>query len=309
MAIVATGAAILLACGGAPAETYSPGFSGGDKFTPVLGGTGGGTFQARCPEGSFLVGLEVTQDSRIKSVKPLCATLEGDRLGTPQRSPLEFGSPNANRYSRVCPGGGSPNAIYVSADGNHLIGVYEIALRCANSRGELPIGDATYIRFAGMAQSDSLFSKPKHADGSAECQAGYISKGVLGRYGTFIDAIGLICGWPGPPGVSGARAPAPPAAVGAAPAARANPDTCKSGYVWRDARRGDHVCVIPATREQAAADNAAAAARWGSSANHYCKPGFVWREAFAGDDVCVTVAIRSQAAQDNAAAKGHRFAP
>ena len=24
------------------------------------------------------------------------------------------------------------------------------------------------------------------------------------------------------------------------------PDTCKQGYVWRDAIPGDHVCVVPA---------------------------------------------------------------
>jgi len=35
------------------------------------------------------------------------------------------------------------------------------------------------------------------------------------------------------------------------------PDTCLSGYVWRDAFDGDHVCVFPETRTQAARENAA----------------------------------------------------
>ena len=30
------------------------------------------------------------------------------------------------------------------------------------------------------------------------------------------------------------------------------PDTCKQGYVWRDARPGDHVCVTPQTRAETA---------------------------------------------------------
>src|SRR5665213_1639147 len=38
-------------------------------------------------------------------------------------------------------------------------------------------------------------------------------------------------------------------------------DTCAQGFVWRDAFAGDHVCVSSATRSQAAADNALAAAR------------------------------------------------
>lgn len=33
------------------------------------------------------------------------------------------------------------------------------------------------------------------------------------------------------------------------------PDTCISGYVWREAVAKDPVCVIPAVREQAARDN------------------------------------------------------
>jgi hypothetical protein len=37
--------------------------------------------------------------------------------------------------------------------------------------------------------------------------------------------------------------------------------TCLQGFVWREAFNGDTVCVTPATRAQAAADNAAAAQR------------------------------------------------
>lgn len=39
------------------------------------------------------------------------------------------------------------------------------------------------------------------------------------------------------------------------------PDTCIQGYVWRDAFSGDHVCVLPETRTQAAQDNSQAANR------------------------------------------------
>ena len=39
------------------------------------------------------------------------------------------------------------------------------------------------------------------------------------------------------------------------------PDTCKQGFVWREAFGGDVVCVPPAVRQQAANDNAAAASR------------------------------------------------
>jgi hypothetical protein len=38
-------------------------------------------------------------------------------------------------------------------------------------------------------------------------------------------------------------------------------DTCLQGYVWREAVPGDHVCVTPETRTQAADDNSQAASR------------------------------------------------
>ena len=81
------------------------------------------------------------------------------------------------------------------------------------------------------------------------------------------------------------------------------PDTCIQGYVWRDAGPNDHVCVTPATRDQAAYDNSQADARRDPNGGPYgpntCLQGYVWREAFAGDYVCVTPDTRAQAAADN----------
>src|ERR1019366_2959441 len=90
------------------------------------------------------------------------------------------------------------------------------------------------------------------------------------------------------------------------------PETCKIGYVWREAcGPNDHVCVPGATRSQAAADNAAAASRRVGNATYgpdACAAGYVWREACGPQDhVCVTRATRTRAARDNAAAAG-RFA-
>ncbi|MBA2675202.1 hypothetical protein [Ramlibacter sp.] len=88
-------------------------------------------------------------------------------------------------------------------------------------------------------------------------------------------------------------------------------DICKQGYVWREAAKGDHVCVTPAVRTQAAQDNAAAAGRRvpnGAYGPDTCKPGFVWREAFAGDHACVVPAVRSAAADDNRQGAGRRAA-
>ena len=89
-------------------------------------------------------------------------------------------------------------------------------------------------------------------------------------------------------------------------------DTCVQGYVWREARSSDRVCVVPAQRTQAAEDNRLAQTRremnGGAYGSETCKQGYVWREAFAGDTVCVTPETRSQVRSDNARAEQRKAA-
>ena len=84
---------------------------------------------------------------------------------------------------------------------------------------------------------------------------------------------------------------------------------CKSGYVWRDAKDGDGVCVTPAERAEAKAQNANAANNRRPGGGPYgpntCRDGYVWREAFPGDVVCVTPYERQKAQQQNAANAAH----
>lgn len=92
--------------------------------------------------------------------------------------------------------------------------------------------------------------------------------------------------------------PAPPSE---APVA----DLCLSGYVWRDAFPGDHVCVTPEMRDQVAEDNALAETRKdpaGEFGPDSCVSGYVWRVAVPEDLVCVTPEMRDQVAGDNALA-------
>lgn len=89
-------------------------------------------------------------------------------------------------------------------------------------------------------------------------------------------------------------------------------DTCRQGFVWREAFPGDHVCVTPRTRDQAAQDNSQADARrqpgGGAYGPNTCRSPYVWREARSGDTVCVTVQTRSDTANDNAQAAARRVA-
>lgn len=89
------------------------------------------------------------------------------------------------------------------------------------------------------------------------------------------------------------------------------PDTCVSGFVWREAAPGDNVCVTPATRDATAAQNTQAVANRdpnGAFGSNSCKQGFVWREAFPGDVVCVTPDVRAATRADNAQAASRKVA-
>lgn len=75
---------------------------------------------------------------------------------------------------------------------------------------------------------------------------------------------------------------------------------CKSGYVWRDARDGDGVCVTPEQRDIAKRQNANASNNRTAAGGNTCRSGYVWREAWVGDTVCVTPTERAEAKAQNA---------
>lgn len=84
--------------------------------------------------------------------------------------------------------------------------------------------------------------------------------------------------------------------------------SCQDGYVHRLIKPSDKVCVPPASKAQAEADNAEAESRKILSAliDSYgvnaCAYGYVWRNAFDGDVVCVEPSVRDQVQADNNAA-------
>ena len=98
--------------------------------------------------------------------------------------------------------------------------------------------------------------------------------------------------------------PASVAVIAAPPTPLPASGTCKGNYVWRLIKASDKVCVSPASKAQADADNAAAASRLATATYgpDTCAQGYVWRDAFTNDHVCVTPDVRTQAASDNAAA-------
>jgi hypothetical protein len=90
------------------------------------------------------------------------------------------------------------------------------------------------------------------------------------------------------------------AAFTAPAASAATPNTCKAGYVWREAFPGDVVCVLwsSGSRDTVQAENRAAAGRT-VPGQIWCLNGFVWREARPSDLVCVPPAARDRVRGEN----------
>jgi hypothetical protein len=90
----------------------------------------------------------------------------------------------------------------------------------------------------------------------------------------------------------------------------AQAQACKSGFVWREARQSDLVCVTPESRSRVAQENRTASSRivpgGGASGPFTCLSGFVWREAFDGDFVCVTPEVRTLVREENQQAASRR---
>lgn len=89
------------------------------------------------------------------------------------------------------------------------------------------------------------------------------------------------------------------------------PARCKMGFVWREARSGDRVCVTPQRRTQVRQENRLADQRRQPGGGAYgpdtCRQGYVWREAVAGDRTCVRPQSRTQARRENRAAFERRI--
>jgi len=90
---------------------------------------------------------------------------------------------------------------------------------------------------------------------------------------------------------------------------QAQDPTCKSGFVWREARPNDLVCVTE-SRTRVREENRTASSRiqpgGGASGPFTCLSGFVWREAFEGDLVCVTPEVRTLVREENRQAASRR---
>jgi hypothetical protein len=265
-----------------------------DTMFPAAGDRGDASFNDRCPAHQYLIGLAGRAGTYIDQVQIICApVLANGTHGTKYLGPLHGG------------GGGTP--LEFSCTGDSVVSGVELAM--TKNHGHVAWTVLNCVSMQSGSESKVVFSTNSYVPNfeayvDQVCQAGELANGFSGNYGRDVNALGLDCADRSE--LAGQTTQAPSAQINPIRLTGKPSLVCPQGYVWREASPSDHVCVSPAQRTRAAAQNATAAARVNqtdqTSGPNTCVSGYVWREAYAGDVVCVTPAERAAARSENAQA-------
>lgn len=190
-------------------------------FKPT-GGDGGGPFEARCPQGQLLTGVDLLTGDDADAIKPLCVKASGsNEVGPAVPGGIWFGGKGGPKAVRlICPTE-EPFvvAMYVDAQGVATVIVNHIGLTCGRVDGTWSGFDDvdffgvdhnagrrnTLPSVLGWYFSNAPDRVPSVSD-LDRCPAGLLGVGITGRSGVWLDAVGLICGEP-PFAIQSARTP------------------------------------------------------------------------------------------------------
>ena len=169
-----------------------------DARLPPIGGGGGGEFVARCPQGQFLTGFELRTGDDVDAIRVICATAFGPAdVGPPVPGGISFGGTGGgDPKPLVCP----PNApivtgMYVFAWGEKTVTVSNIGLFCGLAATTQTTSESPTVEVYGAVTK--FTSKPvQKVSGTQRCPTSLVAVGISGRYGIWVDAVGLICGVP-----------------------------------------------------------------------------------------------------------------
>jgi hypothetical protein len=264
---------------------------------PIKGGSGDAGFQDRCPANQYLIGLAGRAGNFVDQVQIVCSPILPDGThGAPYYGPPHGGTGGAAQEFS-CNGNAFVSGVefyYYKAHPK----VFDVQLSCRTMQGQ-----GTTVNF-GSPQGVSF--ENENMGETQQCASDELASGLAGRYGTNVNAIGLLCD----ASVTGnVPAPAPsswPIRLTGKVPAPVPPSaglSCPQGFVWREASPTDHVCVTPEQRTETRLENAAGPSRVSHTDHTYgpqtCVQGYVWRAAFTGDAVCVTPLQRDAANQQN----------
>lgn len=181
-----------------------------DEYLAVIGGPGGGQFEARCPDGELLIGFEVRGADDVDAIRPFCAPAFGPREVGPASQGGWHGGTGGRLKTALCPADRPiVLGLVIDAEGVDTIIVNTLLLDCGLAadtqvaKQDPSRYDAGFIgphylpsqtRFGFGFGSEGTWASGLHDQ--QRCPVGQVAVGVHGRSGIWLDAIGLMCGAP-----------------------------------------------------------------------------------------------------------------
>ncbi|MBC9030835.1 hypothetical protein IAG41_00370 [Sphingomonas sp. JC676] len=181
-----------------------PAFAAGDAYVEAQGGPGGGRFDAPCPDGQHLIGLELRMADDVDAARAICGVFSGP-ITVARYSPVGdwHGGQGGLPTQVMCPPR-TPVVIgmAVQAEGVKTVVVNQLALFCGVvGPGQIMQADPSAVVYGPTANyTTDIVGLPynfvKSSQKMVACPANQIATGIHGRSGTWLDAIGLVCAEP-----------------------------------------------------------------------------------------------------------------
>ena len=174
-----------------------------DVILPPIGGSGGGQFVARCPQGQFLTGFELRTGDDVDAIRPICVTAYGPAdVGPLVPGKISFGGNGGAPRQLLCPKDAPiVTGMFVRAEGVDTLSVNNIHLWCGVAAATQNLSALPNAVFDGPVEKhngrDFIWEKDlTQVNDTQYCPAGLVAVGINGRSGALLDSVGLICGPP-----------------------------------------------------------------------------------------------------------------
>ncbi len=166
-----------------------------DAILPPIGGSGGGQFVGRCPQGQLLTGFDLMTGDVVDKIRPLCVNAYGPADSGPLvPGGVSFGGDGGGPRQLLCPKDAPiVTGMYVGAEGVEPdpIVVRQIHLFCGAAAATQQPSEFPSAVFDGQFRPYG-----RGPSDTQHCPAGLVAVGISGHSGQRLDAVGLICGPP-----------------------------------------------------------------------------------------------------------------
>lgn len=174
-----------------------------DAILEPIGGKGGSHFLARCPERKYLTGFDLRVGGNVDAIRPLCVSAYAPgQAGAIEPYRFGFGGTGGGDDVRVVCRTDAPvvAGIRVGYEGAQTKVVNNIHLFCGLAAADQHVAKYPAAVFDGPPASPTGIGNASRSNSYGlnrqDCPAGLVAVGISGRSGTWLDALGLICGAP-----------------------------------------------------------------------------------------------------------------